>query len=228
MLARAFRAWGHWHLRRLVARGLDGVHVDQLDALREAASRGPLILAANHVAWWDGLLAVLLSRVAGLDARVLMDAKRLRQHSFFAAFGAIPIGDNPRKELSDAAAHLVGPGRALWIFPQGRQRPEQLRPLEFKGGVATLARLSGAAVLPIGLRYAMLESPAPAAVVRVGAPLELPSAAEVEAAVTALLDAPWPGDKVPGTPLWPAKAPSQLATRALRWLYDGLLGAQHA
>lgn len=222
-LLAAFRAWGRGHARKLARSGLDGVFVEGLSPVSDALREGPVIFAANHVSWWDGLLVVMLNARLAADGWVLMDAKRLREHSFFAAFGAIPIGESVRQELARAAGALDGPGRALWIFPQGQQRPEWTRPLGFRPGVAMLARCSGARVVPVALRYWMRESPRPRALIRFGAPMERPDAAAVEAQVAALLDAPIPEDAAEALVL--PRPDSPTATRALAWLYDRLIGA---
>lgn len=222
LILRAFQAWGRGHVRRLARRGLDGVYVQGLDQARRHLREGPVLFAANHVSWWDGLMVVLMNEVLGASGRVLMNATRLRSHAFFAAFGAIPIGDNPRQELHAAAEHLAGPGRALWIFPQGRQRPEVLRPLGFLRGVATLSRLSGARVMPVALRYPMRESPNPTVIIRFGEPLSNGEPEPLEAAVAAMLDERWPEDEPPGELIVAPEQRGDASTRALSWLYGSL------
>jgi 1-acyl-sn-glycerol-3-phosphate acyltransferase len=162
------------YARRTVARDLDGLKVDGLERTRLEAARRPLILAANHVAWWDPFLLVTLDEALGTEAHALMDAANLDRLRFFSGIGCVPIDPaNPRAGLRAAARLLDQPGRTLWIFPQGRLRPAHLRPLEFRGGVRHLARLAReAAVVPVGIQYAFGEGRYPAAYAAFGEPLD--------------------------------------------------------
>jgi 1-acyl-sn-glycerol-3-phosphate acyltransferase len=162
------------YARRTVARELDGLMVDGLERTRLEAARRPVILAANHVAWWDPFLLVTLDEALGTEGHALMDAANLDRLRFFSRIGCVPIdAANPRPGLRDAARLLDRPGRTLWIFPQGRLRPAHLRPLDFRGGVQLLARQAPqAAVVPVGVQYAFGEGRYPAAYAAFGAPLE--------------------------------------------------------
>lgn len=175
-------AWGspaRWFFRRLararVAGALDGLHVSGLDLARESLARGPVIFACTHVAWWDVFVLLLLDEALGGRGRALMDAENLDRLPFFRWVGALPLdrsgGARARSGLRDAAAWPDAPGKALWVFPQGRQRPAHLRPLGLARGIVLLARTSGAPVVPVALDYGFREGERPAAVVRFGAPL---------------------------------------------------------
>ena len=74
-LRRAFGWWGRGHARKLILGGLDGLHVSGLDAAKAEIARRPVIFAANHSAWWDGVLMVALNERMAVDSRVLMDSK---------------------------------------------------------------------------------------------------------------------------------------------------------
>ncbi|MCB9759056.1 MAG: 1-acyl-sn-glycerol-3-phosphate acyltransferase [Alphaproteobacteria bacterium] len=226
---RAFRAWGHGQVEARLRAGLDGVHVHGLGHLREAAARGPVIVAANHVCWWDGLVLVQLNHALTARGMVLMRADQLRRFSFFRSFGALPLDtarpNQARRDLQAAADRLRGPGDVLWIFPQGEHTPVERRPLGFKPGVALLARLSGAPVVPVALRYPWAQAPRPAAAVRVGPAIPpgrrlLPA---LEHAVAALLDDALTEGPA-GTPLVPPLRRPDRASPALAWLHDRLLG----
>jgi 1-acyl-sn-glycerol-3-phosphate acyltransferase len=188
------------YVRRRIAHGLDGLRVHGLEAARAAARERPLILAANHVGWWDSLLVVALDHALGTEGYALMDADGMARVPYFARLGALPLDRSTpprmRAGLRASAAVLDRPGRALWTFPQGRYRPAHLRPLGFHGGLSLLARLAPAAgILPVSIAYPWGEQPAPAAAVRFGAVLDprrgldSDATAEAERAVAAGLDA---------------------------------------
>jgi 1-acyl-sn-glycerol-3-phosphate acyltransferase len=164
-----------WVARRMVARGLDGVWVQGLAAARELAARKPVLFCATHVAWWDALVLLPVDGALRTESHVLMDATQLARLPYFGPIGAIGVDRaNPMRLLRSfrAAEHAVdGPGRALWVFPQGRQRPSHLRPLGLQRGYDALARRTGATVIPVALTYAFREAPQPAALLSFGAPV---------------------------------------------------------
>ncbi|MBM4375856.1 MAG: lysophospholipid acyltransferase family protein [Deltaproteobacteria bacterium] len=164
------------YVRSRMRSAFDGVFARGLSRIRALAERGPLILAANHVAWWDPLFAVLLDEALGTTGYALMDAPNLGRLPFFGWVGAIPIvRDDARRALAQlrASARLLsGPATALWIFPQGTQRPAHLRPLGVKSGVVRLAVEARAPVVPLALNYLFRQTSEPSAIASFGAPLD--------------------------------------------------------
>ena len=65
---------------------------------------------------------------------------------------------------------LNSPGRLVWVFPQGSERPVH-EPLDFFPGAARIAELADAAVVPIAFRYVFSASPKPRALAAIGDPL---------------------------------------------------------
>lgn len=163
------------YTRRRIRRGLDGLYVAELDRARALSQQGPLLVAVNHTAWWDPLVALLLDDALGGSGRALMDQQNLERLPFFGWLGALPLdrrgGARARAGLMLAMEHLRTPGQKLWVYPQGRQRPSWSRPLDLRPGVGLLARLSGAPVLPVSVAYGFREHHLPAAFVSFGAPL---------------------------------------------------------
>jgi 1-acyl-sn-glycerol-3-phosphate acyltransferase len=163
------------YTRRRVQRGLDGLYVAGLEAAREHSQKGPLLIAANHTSWWDPLLALLLDDALGGGGRALMDQQNLERLPFFGWLGALPLdrrtGPRARAGMQLAVDHLRESGQKVWIYPQGRQRPSWVRPLDLHRGVAVIARLSGAPVLPVSVAYGFREHHLPAAFVQICAPL---------------------------------------------------------
>ena len=179
------------YARRAAAASLDGVWASGLPSTRAALAEGPLIVAANHVSWWDPLMLVLLDEALGGESAVLMDADNLRRLPYMRWLGAIPLerrqGTSPRGGLRAAAEWLDRPGRVLFIFPQGKQRPAHLRPLGFQRGVELLARMSGAGVAPMALTYGWREAQHPSAAIALGAVARTASTDALEAEVSGLL-----------------------------------------
>lgn len=167
------------YVRRKLARSFDGVHVAGLPTVRARLDHEPLILAANHCSWWDALLLVALDDLLGSESYCLMDADNLRKLPFFGWLGAVPLDRaHPRQALQDlrtSAALIQRPNQAMWIFPQGRLYPPELRPLRLQRGVSILARTSRARVVPVSFSYPFREASKPAAVVSFGAPLDATS-----------------------------------------------------
>lgn len=191
----AVAALARWYARRRVARAFEGIFVEGLPEAQALATRSSVIFAMNHVAWWDAFVTVLLDAAMGGTGRCVMDADNLARLPFFGWIGAVPLRRRrPREALEDLHRHaalLSEPRSSLWIFPQGSQRPSHLRPLQFHSGVAVLARVSGAPVVPVSLSYSFRESALPAICVSFGAPTHVRRASDVadlEARVATGLD----------------------------------------
>ncbi len=163
------------YARHRVARGLDGLWVAGLDRARATLADRPVLFASNHVAWWDALLLALLDEALGGTGWAVMDAVNLRKLPFLGWVGALPLDrsspERSRECLRNSAALLDRPGRGVWIFPQGRQRPAHLRPLDLKGGIAVMHGHSPVDVIVACIDYVFLERDRPAALVWFGPPL---------------------------------------------------------
>ncbi len=172
-VARAFTRYA----RRRFSREFDGLFVAGIEAAQAQVQAGPVLFAATHVTWWDPMMLLVLDEALGADGRALMDAANLQALPFFGALGAVPIhrGGNTattRRDLAAAAALLDRPTRALWVFPQGRQRPTTVRPLGLQQGIRLLARQARVPVVPVALQYGWREGERPAALAHFGAPLD--------------------------------------------------------
>lgn len=165
------RALARWRLARV----FDGIWVDGLDAARQLSRQQPVLFCATHVGWWDGLVLLPVDEALGTDGHVLMDAGQLAKLGFFRWLGALGLDRRSpaamRRGMREAASVLDRPGRSLWMFPQGRHRPAHLRPLGLQRGVELLAKMTGAAIVPVALTYAFREAPQPSALLSFGAPV---------------------------------------------------------
>lgn len=176
----AVLALARGYVRHRLSRGLDGVWASGLDEARTALTARPLIFASNHVAWWDALLLVAIDRALGGLGWAVMDARNLRKLPFLGWIGALPLDrstpDRSRECLENSAALLDRPGRALWIFPQGRQRPAHLRPLDLRHGLAIMHAKNPVDVVAVSMDYVFLERDRPAAIIRFSPPISGESA----------------------------------------------------
>lgn len=190
------KAWLMPLARRYVRRKLrlqfDGMLIEGLAQTRRSAERAPLIIAPNHVAWWDPLVALHLDALLGTEGYCLMDEDNLSRFPFFGWVGGLPLargaGRRTLAHMQAAVQLLKRPGCAVWIFPQGRQRPAHLRPLAPASGVSWLSRASGASVVPLALDYQYRQAPEPAILVSFGTPIATgatPLVAQLERAWTA-------------------------------------------
>lgn len=186
-----FLALARRYARRRVAHDLDGLWVAGLPGARAALQARPLIFAANHVAWWDPLLLLSLDASLGGVGWAVMDAENLRRLPFLGWVGALPLDrsshDRSRACLQACAALLDRPGRSLWIFPQGRQRPAHLRPLSLRPGVQTMYHCNPVQIIAVSVDYVFLEKSRPAAVVRFSPPVPVDSGHVIEAVESELL-----------------------------------------
>lgn len=163
------------YARHRVARGLDGLWVSGLDGARTALAGGPVLFVSNHVAWWDSLLLVVLDEALGGVGWAVMDAASLRRLPFLGWLGGLPLDRSSPERSRDClradVALLDRPGRALWFFPQGRQRPAHLRPLGLRHGLVDMHAHNPVDIVVVSLDYVFLERDRPAAVVRFAPPI---------------------------------------------------------
>ena len=160
-------------------RGLTRVRVVGTD---HVPRRGGVIVAANHVSFFDSvaLLQSIPRRAFFLGKAEYMDSWTTRR--LFPAMGLIPIErEQARKAMAalEVAADVLRDGAALGIYPEGTRSRDGLL---HKGhtGVAQLALMSGAPIVPVGLVGtdriqpigARVPRPFRQATVRFGAPLD--------------------------------------------------------
>lgn len=232
MIPARVRPWfARWMVGRVEARirhTFGRVRIAGLDRLREATRAGPVLLVANHSAWWDAMLVAWLSRrELQLDAYALMDAENLKRAPFFASLGGFGVDRQSRRDgaraIRYAAERLAGAGSAVWVFAQGEERPWHERPLRFHPGAARIARLAPhALVLPVGFAYVFGGVEKPDAWVSIGEPVshrDLDALAHrVEGELTGLLRG-IAGDDAAVRDVLVSAAPwlPRVAERALAW-----------
>jgi len=161
-----------WQRRRIAATLVSGLP-------RALPAEVPLVLAAQHVSWWDAFTLREVHRILRPGAPIysLMAERELRRFPLFALIGA--FGMDPARPASVlhavrwlAARVRERPDATVIFFPQGRIWPSHRRPLGFRRGIEVFARRLGpCAVLPVALHHEPLNAPAPTVVVSAGAPV---------------------------------------------------------
>jgi 1-acyl-sn-glycerol-3-phosphate acyltransferase len=152
-----------WHIAGRLRTTFGRITVSGLEGARAALARGPVLFVANHSTWWDPLVILHLSTdVLRVDAYAMMNARNLARVPFFRRVGAFGVDlESPAdgaRGIRYAAKLLRAPSpgqsRAVWLFPQGEERPSH-EPIVARPGAAAIARVCGehAQVVAVGLRY---------------------------------------------------------------------------
>lgn len=137
-------------LRLPVRRGLRW----RVEGLERIPAHGPVLLASNHVSYFDPVAIGNIGHLAGRRVRFLAKAELFRNR-FLAAtlrkMGQIPVerGTGDTGAL-DAAAAALGAGECVQVFPEGTIS-DDLEPMAGKTGLARLAKAAGVDVVPVGL-----------------------------------------------------------------------------
>ena len=126
----------------------------RLEGIERIPATGPVLLASNHISYFDPIAIGYLADRAGRRVRFLAKAE-LFEKRFMAAvlrrMGQIRVerGRGDAAALDRATAALRA-GECVQVFPEGTISDE-FEPMAGKTGLARLARAAGVDVLPIGL-----------------------------------------------------------------------------
>jgi chlorobactene lauroyltransferase len=161
--------------RNLIKRRFQTLSVMGLSEFSRRNENLPLIIYANHSSWWDGLLAFEISRKMKLDSFIMMEEKQLKKLFFFRRLGAFSIArENPRLAMQSIvyAAQILRENckSTLWIFPQGKIFPNDLRPLYFYKGLTKIIEKTGTKVqvMPVAFRYEFIGDFKPVGLISIG------------------------------------------------------------
>lgn len=167
-----FRAWFEkWCRGRMIGRKFAAMRVERESAalLRTLADiEGPLILAANHIGWWDPLTMLTLHRVflGDRSMRAPMDADQLERFGLFRRLGVFGIDPDDPASLTrmeaEMTAYFAGSRLpTLWITPQGRFADVR-EPIVVRPGVSKMAASTpGARVVSVSVEYCFWADPKP-------------------------------------------------------------------
>ncbi|MFO0678581.1 MAG: lysophospholipid acyltransferase family protein [Polyangiaceae bacterium] len=154
------------HVRARLRRSFSRFAVAGLERTRALVAAGPFVVVSNHSAWWDPLVALHVCHdLLGAEGHAWMDAGNLARLSFFQRIGAFGVDradpSDGARGIRHAARLLRAPGRVVWVFPQGKERPVAVRPLGFEKGAFAVARVAKVPVVPVAIDYAFgaLETP---------------------------------------------------------------------
>lgn len=163
-----FRPWRDRRVHTLVA----GLPADLPDDV-------PLLLAANHVSWWDPFTLREVQRILRPTSPVfvVMLEGELARYPYFRRMGVHGIRPGSGASLRACIRALrrrldERPDGTVVFFPQGRIWPSFRRPLEFHPGIGLLAReLAPLVVLPVALHVEPLNSTRPTVFAAVADPI---------------------------------------------------------
>lgn len=160
--------------RNLLKRRFHSFQISGLQTLKIRSAGLPTIIYANHSSWWDGLVAFHVSEKLKMDSFIMMEEKHLKKFFLFRRLGAFSvIREKPFEAIKSInyAARLLKekPSRVLWIFPQGKIIPNDLRPLIFFSGISKIIEKVGEClVVPFAVRYEFLNEYKPEIFVKAG------------------------------------------------------------
>jgi 1-acyl-sn-glycerol-3-phosphate acyltransferase len=136
-------------VRRYGARWLDRKYDVHQRGEGHVPALGPAILASNHIGWLDGPL-IFLKAPRPAHALVKHDAFTGVSGHLLNLSAQIPVhrGRSDVGALRKAVDALAA-GQVVAIYPEGRRGDGELH--QIKGGVARLALVSGAPVVPVAI-----------------------------------------------------------------------------
>jgi len=126
----------------------------RVEGVERIPRQGAVLLASNHISYFDPLAIGNLANLAGRRVRFLAKAE-LFESRFMSVglrrMGQIPIerGRGDTGALDRATAALAA-GECVHVFPEGTISND-FDPMAGKTGLARLARAAGVDVLPVGL-----------------------------------------------------------------------------
>ncbi len=126
----------------------------RIEGVERIPASGPVLLASNHLSYFDPIAIANLTDLARRRVRFLAKAELFQNRVLRAGLrrmGQIPVerGTGDAGAL-DAAAAALRTGECVHVFPEGTISPD-LDPMAGKTGLARLARASGVDVMTVGL-----------------------------------------------------------------------------
>ena len=171
-----FRAFTRYVLY-FFGKNFSGVRVLNKDNAAVSPGRA-VVFFSNHSAWWDAIMMHLLSAKLVADRKPFapMDQTALEHYRFMARIGLFGVEQESARGavrfLQVSRALLERTDTSLWMTPQGEFLDPRVRPVNFKPGLAHLARDQNALLIPIALEYPFWEERKPEALINFGRPVD--------------------------------------------------------
>jgi 1-acyl-sn-glycerol-3-phosphate acyltransferase len=163
-------------LKKAFFRGYIRGEINVFDAIEEQKKEYiPIVFYCTHFSWWDAIITIVLSlKTFQLHAIGMMEERQLKRYGFFRKIGMFSVqGDNPLSSLRSlqyASDELRKNAQALWMFPQGTLRNQELMPLNLQPGLSILLKKSKKLLLvPIAIQYYFLREEQPECFISIGA-----------------------------------------------------------
>ena len=170
--------WFYRWIRKMMSnklnQNMEQVYIHNMNTITDLAKHSGVIIAPNHVSYWDSCLYFVLSHQLSNRAFVFVARDTLLRLPFLRWCGALPINTRSKREaiqqLISAKSLHTSPSQ-FWIFPQGEHRPAHLQPLQFKKGVIVLAQQLHLPIVPVSIDYLYKDSEQPVAYISFRSPL---------------------------------------------------------
>lgn len=168
-------------MRYKLRTGMHRIYGQGFPRLRDEMAARPqpgVLMMANHSSWWDFFMAAFTFETLGLDGYGMTEHSNLRKFGFFRRIGAYSVDRTDPisvREAIDYTSELLGqPRTAVFFFPQGKIVCNDVRPLEFQGGLRLILQKVGRLrVVPTAFRYDFWQDERPEAFVRLGEVVEV-------------------------------------------------------
>jgi 1-acyl-sn-glycerol-3-phosphate acyltransferase len=137
-----------------------------VEGVENVPATGPVILASNHLSFADSIVipCVAPRRVVFLAKEEYFTAPGVKgrlSKAWFTGLGAVPVSREDTRSAIDSlqtALEVLRRGDALGLYPEGT-RSRDGRLYRGRTGVAHLALVSGAPIVPVGLHGTDLLQP---------------------------------------------------------------------
>jgi len=129
-----------------------------VEGMENVPTKGPAILASNHLSFSDSFFLPLLTprRISFLGKAEYFETKGFKgwfSRHFFGGLGVVPV-DRDNTDAAQAALNtgvrLLRSGEVLGIYPEGTRSPDG-RLYRGKTGVARMALEAGVPVIPVAM-----------------------------------------------------------------------------
>lgn len=151
--------WFTWIAKRSMAKSFRRISVTKASPEPKFVEGVPVIGVMNHSSWWDALTATYLAvDVFKRDGYGIFAAEQLRRYGIFRKVGGFGIDRESPAEWKEFLRYceklLEGTSRLLWIYPQGEIMSNDVLPLQFKKGFASVAaRLTRVQLMKVTVSY---------------------------------------------------------------------------